>query len=151
MWKAIVSPSTFRLRRVATSAWAVAAILLCNPDVAFSSDENDSLGPSVRSIMKTGPAKGRAYLDLPMRLRARFGTSYTDPIFVSDPLAKPYAAGVGPDIGNDHALTSRIALTHSISDKIEIGIVWGTRNPLTKFNFFDFEGQTVGALIRIVP
>lgn len=150
MWKAIVSPSTFRLRRVATSAWAVAAILLCNLDVAFSSDENDSLDPSVRS-MKTGPAKGRAYLDLPMRLRARFGTSYTDPIFVSDPLAEPYAAGVGPDIGNDHALTSRIALTHSISDKIEIGIVWGTRNPLTKFNFFDFEGQTVGALIRIVP
>ncbi len=102
--------------------------------------------------MKIGPAKGRAYLDLPMRLRARFGTSYTDPIFVSDPLAEPYAAGVGPDIGNDDAFGSRIALiTHSISDKIEIGIVWGTQNPLTKFNFFDFERQTVGALIRIVP
>jgi hypothetical protein len=151
MLKALFSPSTTtRFRRLASSASAVTTILLCNLGVAFSSDENGLLDPGVHSP-ESGRAKGLAYLDLPMELRARFGTMYTEEFYLSDELAKPYVASTGPSFRTDHSLESRIALTRSISDKIEIGIVWGARSPLSDINLFNFERQTVRAIVRIVP
>ena len=151
MLMAPVSTSTFRFRRLAASVSAVAAMLLCNPGVAFSFNEYDMLDPNVRSL-ESGRVRGlAAYIDLPMHFRARLNTSYTNGFYVSDELAKPYVTAVGPDFRNDHSLESRIALTRSISDKIEIGIVWGARSPLPNIDLFNFERQTVRAMVRIVP
>jgi hypothetical protein len=86
-----------------------------------------------------------------MRFRARFEASYTDELYVSDELAGPCLSNVGPSIRNDHSLESRVALIRSVSDRIEVGIVWGARRPLMNLNLLDFERQTVGAIIRIAP
>jgi hypothetical protein len=37
-----------------------------------------------------------------------------------------------------------------ISDELEIGIVRGARSRLTEINFFDFERQAIGAMLRFV-
>lgn len=149
-----LSPAAFRLQRFANSVSVLAivsAFLFCStPDNAFSSGENELLDSSVRPIA-IGRAGGLVYVDLPMRLRARFDTKYTGQIYTNDTLAKPYAVGVGPSVRGDHSLENRVALTRSISDRIEIGIVCGARSPLGILNFFELDRVTVGAMVRIVP
>jgi len=141
---------TFGFNRLAVLVSTIASILLCGPLAAFSSDENgmdDRNNDSQASVR----ARRFAYIDLPMRIRARFDATYTDEFYVSDELAKPYISGVGPGIRNDHSLRSRVALVRLVSDRIEVGIAWGSRRPLMNLNLLDFERQTIGAMIRLIP
>ena len=141
---------TFGFRRLAALASTIAAILLCGPLVAFSSEQNEVSDRSNDSL-ESRRAKKNAYIDLPMRVRVRFEASYTDALYVSDELASPYVSDVGPSVWNDHSLESRVALIRSISDRIEVGIIWGARRPLMNLNLLDFERQSIGAMIRIAP
>jgi hypothetical protein len=100
--------------------------------------------------VETGRTTGLAYIDLPMLVRASFDSKFTDRLYASDELAKSYVASFGPNLRNDHSLESRISLTRSISDTIEVGIVWGGRSRLTTIDVFDFERQTIGAMLRFV-
>jgi len=124
----------------ASAVLAIVAILLCSPLLAFSSDENDLRDPE---------EEGGTYFDLPMDVRAHIDATYSDEFYVSDELARPYVSDVGPRIRNDHSLESTVALMRLISDRIEIGIVWGARRPLMNLDLLDFERQTVGAMIRL--
>ena len=136
-------PSISRGHSFAAAGAAIVAILFCSPLLAFSSDENDLRDPK--------DDEGGTYLELPMDLRAHFEATYSDEFYISDELARPYVGAVGPRIRNDHSLESTVALMRSISDRIEIGIVWGARRPLMNLNLLDFERQTVGAMIRLTP
>ena len=149
MLKATFPSMAFGFRRLAALFCAVTAILFTDFGVAFSSEENDLLGPSVDSV-QIGRVRGLAYVDLPMLVRASFESTFTDGLYLSDQLAKPYLASFGPNLRSDHSLENRISLTRPISDQLEIGIVWGARSRLTKINFFDFERQTIGAMLRFV-
>jgi hypothetical protein len=130
--------------------FAVALILLCPLGVAQASDEMDRPDSS-RASTDRERIRGRASFELPMELRARFESNYTDARYVSDRLARPYVTAGGPNLQNDHSLVSQVALTRVISDNIEIEIVWSTRSRLTNINLFDFDRQTIGAVIRLVP
>lgn len=96
-------------------------------------------------------AKGLAYIDLPLRIRARFDATYMHHSYVSDRLASPFVNSVGPGIDSDRSLESRIAFTRPISERIELEIAWETRNQITTSNPMGFGRQIVGALIRITP
>lgn len=128
----------------------VVAMLFCGSGVAFSQDETDAVGPGFFSLGDER-SSALAYFDLPMRVQAQFETTYTDGYYIADVLSRPYAIRFGPPIIADHALESRLALTRPISDKVEIGIVWGMRSRLRGIDRFDFDRQTVRAMIRIVP
>ncbi len=119
-------------------------------DTAFSSDEIEA--PNLKA--PTPPnrrAEGLAHYDLPMQLRARFDVTYWNDFYASDALARPYVSATGPRIERNQSLESRVALTRAFSDRVEIGIVFGTRSPVGQLDLLDFERQTVGAMIRIVP
>jgi hypothetical protein len=95
--------------------------------------------------------QGLAFVDLPMRMRARFDASYMNDLYASEVLARPFVGTVGPNIQGSESLASQFALTRSLSKTVEVGIVWGARSRIGRINLFDFERQTVGAMIRIVP
>jgi hypothetical protein len=135
---------------------ALAAILLLGAPAAFSSDEADitdgaDLADDPQPSPETGRETGLAYIDLPMDFRARYDATYTNLLYMSDRLARPYAANFGPNLHSDYSLESSIALTRSISNKIEIGIIWGGRSPIGNVAVFDFDRQSVRAMISIVP
>jgi hypothetical protein len=83
-------------------------------------------------------------------LYGSFDSCYANGLYVSDELAKPYVAAFGPGLRNDHAPQNRVSLTRLISDRIEIGIVWGVRSQLSTIDSFGFERQTIGAMLRFV-
>ena len=141
---------TFGFNRLAVLVSTVAAILLCGPLAAFSSEQN-RVGERNNDSQESIGASRFGYIDLPLRIRARFDATYTDELYVSDELAGPYLSSVGPGIRNDHSLESRVALVRLVSDRIEVGIVWGSRRPMMNLNLLDFERQTIGAMIRLVP
>ena len=149
MLKATFPSMAFGFRRLAALFCAVTAILFTDFGVAFSSEENNLLGPSADSV-QIGRVGGLAHVDLPMLIRASFESTFMHGLYRSDALAKPYVASFGRNLRNDHSLENRISLTRPISDELEIGIVWGARSRLTKINFFDFERQTIGAMLRFV-
>ncbi|MBC8187382.1 MAG: hypothetical protein H8E78_04130 [Proteobacteria bacterium] len=130
----------------------MATVLIClfstSAAVAFDRDDERTFNrPSRSSYRETG----LAYVDLPLRLRARFEIAYTDDVYQSDALARPYVTVSGPSLRDDESLESQFALTRSLTDKVEIGIVWRAWSSITHVDLFDFERQTVGAMIRIVP
>lgn len=142
---------TSRFRRVAILvSTVVAAFISCRVDIAFASDEKDLLDSSTRPVA-IGRAKGIAYVDLPMRLRASFDTTYTGRTRLGDKLARPYTAEVGPRVRESDSLESRVALTRVFFNGIEIGIMCAAPNSPATSGFLDFERLTVGAMVRIVP
>lgn len=151
------------LLRIPSDAPAVLAVILfLGAPTAFSSNEIDMTDMTDMTDVavfaddrqpspKSGRATGLAYIDLPMDFRARFDATYTNHLYVSDRLARPYTANFGPNLHSDYSLESSIALTRSISDRIEIGITWGGRSPIANVGLFDFDRQSVSAMVRIVP
>ena len=137
-----------RFRSAALASLAV--ILFLGAPTAFSSDEVD-VADDRQLSPKSGRATGLAYVDLPMDFRARFDATYTNHVYLSDRLARPYTASFGPNLHSDYSLESSIALTRSISDRIEIGIMWGGRSPIANVALFDFDRQSVRAMVRIAP
>ena len=135
---------------------SLAVILIIGAPTAFSSDEVDmadvaDVADDRQLSPRSGRATGLAYIDLPMDFRARFDATYTNHVYLSDRLARPYTASFGPNLHSDYSLESSIALTRSISDRIEIGIMWGGRSPIANVALFDFDRQSVRAMVRIVP
>ena len=96
-------------------------------------------------------ARGLAYVDLPLRIRARFDTSYRHHGTRSDRLASPLVSSVGPAILSDQSLESRISFTRPIFERIELEVAWQTRNRLTSGDPMGFGRQIVGAFIRVTP
>ena len=143
------------LSRLAVATLAIALALQILAGVAHSLDEVKTQEVKAQKAdSSTRPnrrAEGIAYLDLPLRLRARVDFSFMDDLYVSDALARPFASAAGPSFDDAELLESQFVLTRSLSDKIEIGIVWGLRSPVGRMDLFDFERQTIGAMIRLVP
>jgi hypothetical protein len=137
---------------------ALAVILFLGAPAAFSSNEADKtdgadladLADDPQPSPKSGRETGLAYIDLPMDFRARFDATYTNLLYMSDRLARPYTANFGPNPHSDYSLESSIALTRSISNRVEIGIMWGGRSPIANVAVFDFDRQSVRAMVRIV-
>ena len=84
-------------------------------------------------------------------MRARFDATYMKDFYTSEVLARPYLGTAGPSKHDSKSLASQFSLTGSLSDRIEIGVVWAARSRIGGINLFDFERQTIGAMIRIVP
>ena len=84
-------------------------------------------------------------------MRARFDASYMKDLYASEVLARPYVESAGPSKQSSGSLASQFSLTGSLSDRIEIGIVWAARSRIGRINLFDFERQTISATIRFVP
>ena len=146
--------SAGRIRPVIRLLSVVVAILFWDLGLAHASEDADAMDPSQVSQTKMASpsrARGQTTIDLPRGVRARFESTYTNELYLSDKLARDFLADIGPDLRMDRSLESRFSLTRSISDRIEIGIVWGARSRLTTVNLFDFERQTIGAIIQLVP
>jgi hypothetical protein len=126
----------------------VLALMLCAaPPLARAEDEPETLD----TASEKWRVRGLAFIDLPLRIRARFDSTYTRNNSLSDDLSLPYVTHVGPGIRGERSLESRFALTRPITDKIEFEISWGTRNSLAGNDPMSFGRQTVGAFIRIAP
>jgi len=94
---------------------------------------------------------GLAYVDLPLRIRASFGTSYRHHGTLSDRLASPHVNDVGPGIVSDNMLESRISFIRPITERFEIEVAWLTSNRLTSGGPMSFGRQIVGAFLRVTP
>ena len=124
------------------------ALMLCTlPPLALAG----SAAEAPDNASEKWRARGLAFVDLPMGVRARFDSTYTRNPFQSDDLSLPYVTHTGPGIRGERSLESRFALTRPITDKIEFEISWGTRNSLASNDPMGFGRQTVGAFIRIAP
>jgi hypothetical protein len=90
-------------------------------------------------------------IELPFGVRARFNANYTRHLYPSDRLASSFVAHSGPGLLKERSLESRIALSRSLTDNIEVEIAWGARNRVGSNDTMSFQRQTIGALIRITP
>lgn len=138
------------LSNFVVSTLAAGLTLIVVAGAAFSSDEIEVQFLEAADRLDRR-AEGLAFFDLPLRVRARFEVTLMNDLYASDALARPYATTAGPGFENDESLESQFALTRALSDTVEIGVVWGARSPVGPIDLFDFERQTVGAMIRIVP
>lgn len=145
-------PTPLARRRIPTGfvVLGLLATLAVLP-VSASADPGDEISVSEEPPIIDWRAKGLAYLDLPLEIRARFDASYTHHAFDSDHLASPYVNGVGPSIISERSLKSRISFTRPIADGVEIEIAWETRNRIVASDPMGFGRQVVGALIRFTP
>lgn len=96
-------------------------------------------------------AQGLAYVDLPLRIRARFDASLERFRTRPDHLAAPLVGEVGPELRFDRHIQSRVALTRPLAEGIELEIAWETRNRIESGDPMAFGRQVVGAMIRITP
>jgi hypothetical protein len=142
--KALQSTGTAR-RPVGRLGLLIVLVSIIAASDAFSFDSNDS------KLSLARLAEGLAFVDLPMGMRARFDVTYSDDVYRSDVLVRPFTPTTGPRIRDDESLESQFTLTHSLSEKVEIGIVWATHSPVAPVDLFDFHHQTIRAFIRIVP
>ncbi len=94
---------------------------------------------------------GIAYVDLSSRLRARLESNYSEDPTFSDRLARLHVRSNGPGRRSRASIENRISVTRSLSDRIEVGVVWGMRSSLTDVALFDIDRHTFEAMIRIVP
>ena len=91
-------------------------------------------------------------VELPMGLRAHFNAQYTWHFYPSDQLASTFVGHAGPSLDKERSLVSRIAISHALTDNIDLEIAWGARNRLASSQDpMQFQRHTVGALIRITP
>ncbi len=96
-------------------------------------------------------ARGLAFVDLPLQIRARFDASYGRFRTQPDHLAAPLVAEAGPGLRFDRHIQSRVALTRPLTEGIELEVVWETRNRIESGDPMAFGRQVVGAMIRITP
>lgn len=97
-------------------------------------------------------ARGLAYIDLPLQLRARFDAHYSKYGSPVDHLAAPHAAALGPELRFERHIESRVALTRPLWQGIELEVAWQTRNRVEAGgDLMGFGRQVVGAQIRITP
>lgn len=110
------------------------------------------IGPSsVEEREGLWQARGLAFIDFPLGIRARFDASYSRHLYSSDVLSQSFVADFGPEIVGDRTLRSRISLTRALARGVELEIAWETRNSLAVNDPMGFGRQTVGARIRISP
>lgn len=96
-------------------------------------------------------ARGLAYVDLPLQIRARFDASLVRFRTRPDHLAAPLVAEVGPGLRIDRHIQSRVALTRPLAQGVELEVAWETRNRVESGDPMAFGRQIVGAMIRITP
>jgi hypothetical protein len=145
--------SSSRVGRIPSLVIAVLAASTLQCLVAVTGFATDTIDPaSVGPRMgRSGLGQGLTILDLPLQFRAQFDATYTRSLYASDILATPHVNEFGPSLRDDHSLQSHFELTRFLSDRIEIGIVWGGRSRISETDFLDFGRQTVGAMIRFIP
>ena len=96
-------------------------------------------------------ARGLAFIDLPLQIRARFDASFARFRTLPDHLAAPLVAEAGPVRRFDRHIQSRVALTRPMARGIELEVVWETRNRVESGDPMAFGRQVVAAMIRITP
>ncbi len=96
-------------------------------------------------------AKGLAFIDLPLQIRARFDASFNRFRTRPDDLAAPIVSAVGPGLRFDRHIQSRVALTRPLARGVELEVVWETRNRIESGDPMAFGRQLVGAMIRFTP
>ena len=94
-------------------------------------------------------AKGLAFIDLPLQVRARFDARFDRFGTRPDGLAAPLVANTGPGRRFDRHIQSRVALTRPVTEGIELEVVWETRNRVEAEDPMAFGRQLFGALVRI--
>ncbi len=127
----------------------VAALVL----IAFAASAPGAMADPPKALIEVPDwrERGLAHVDLPLRFRARFDTSYTRHTTGSDRLASPFVGQLGPSLDLNPVLETRVAITRPLADRIELEISWQTRNELTMGDPMAFGRQIVGAFIRITP
>lgn len=96
-------------------------------------------------------ARGLAFFDLPLGIRARFDARYSKYGSPVDHLAAPLATAVGPGLRFERHIESRVAFSRPLTRGIELEIAWQTRNRVEIGDPMGFGRQIVGAMIRIAP
>ncbi len=97
-------------------------------------------------------ARGVAFLDLPLGLRARYEARALHRFGAPRDGSSLFAELM--DDANRRAtrlLESRFALSRALAPHLEIELAWAARSPLTMFDLTRIEDQRVAAMIRFVP
>lgn len=97
-------------------------------------------------------ARGMAFLDLPLGLRARYEARALHRFGALNDGSARFAELL--DDANRRAtslLESRFALTRALAPHVELELAWAARSPLSIFDLTRIEDQRVAAMIRFAP
>jgi hypothetical protein len=108
--------------------------------------------PPVAAVDDRWRARGVAFIDLPMGLRARYEAQA---LYRLGPGREPATAFLEPTDGasriGTRLLESRFALTRAVASHVELELAWSARSPLSMVDLLRIEDQRLAALIRFVP
>ena len=155
------SPRSTSIRRLRPGPWiaALALVFLLAPAAAQATDDRlewlDLVGLELDEPLfrpnEDWRARGLAYVDLPLQIRARFDARYTRFRTMPDHMAADLISQAGPGLRFERQIQSRITLARPIAEGIELEFVWETRNRIEANDPMGFGRQIVGAMIRITP
>ena len=96
-------------------------------------------------------ARGVAFVDLPLGLRARYDARALHRLAADDLAAAFAGMPTGAASQGARVLESRFALSRVLAPRIELELSWAARSPLTMVDLLRIEDQRVAAMIRFVP
>jgi hypothetical protein len=97
-------------------------------------------------------ARGVAFVELPMGLRARYEAQALHRLTPHPELTTPFAElSAGATRRSARLIESRIALSRAVAPHLELELAWTARSPLSMVDLLRIEDQRVAAMIRFVP
>lgn len=97
-------------------------------------------------------ARGMAFVDLPLGLRARYEAQALHRLGARGELEAPFVELTeGASRRSARLLESRFALTRAVAAHVELELAWSARSPLSMVDLLRVEDQRLAALIRFVP
>lgn len=147
-------------RRIASglvlAALAIASgSTLLQTDAAVAADASDAApsltGIDERPLDLRWRARGVAFIDLPLGLRARYDARALHRLSADDLAAAFTGIPIGIAPHGTRLLESRFALSRVLAPRVELELSWAARSPLTMVDLLRIEDQRVAAMIRFVP
>lgn len=97
-------------------------------------------------------ARGMAFLDLPLGLRARYEAQALHRLTLGQDLGTPFVElPDGATRRSTRLLESRFALSRVLAPHLELELAWAARSPLSMVDLLRIEDQRLAAMIRFVP
>lgn len=97
-------------------------------------------------------ARGLAFFDLPLGLRARYEARALHPSGLRQDGSAVFAEHLDAENRRvTRLLESRFALTHVMAPHVELEFAWSTRSPLSMVDLIRIQDQRVAAMIRFTP
>lgn len=97
-------------------------------------------------------ARGMAFVDLPLGLRARYEAQALHRLPPRQDLGTPFVEHPdGATRRSTRLLESRFALSRVLAPHLELELAWAARSPLSMVDLLRIEDQRLAAMIRFVP